>query len=200
VVAERIGILGGTFDPPHIGHLVAAVNAAHQCALDEVRFVVANVPWQKAHSRTISPAHDRLAMVERAVATQSAFIADTIEIELGGDSITANTLEELQRRHPGTDFVVIIGSDAAAGLRTWRRADDLAAVATFAVVRRPGSADALPPPEFRHSVVPCPLMDVSSTEIRDRARSGLPLDYLVSKGVQDYIQTHQLYRRTRDVT
>lgn len=190
---DRIGVFGGTFDPPHVGHLVAAVNVAHQLELNEVVFMVANVPWQKVGSRPISAAADRLAMAELSVADSARLSASAMEIQRGGDSVSADTLDELSARRPDTEFFLLLGSDAAAGLNTWRRADDLAAMARIAVVDRPGSTGQRPPDGFAFDVVPCPLMDLSSTDIRDRAASGLPIDYLVTASVRDYVAARGLY-------
>ena len=176
-----------------MGHLVAAVNVAHQLQLSRVLFVVANIPWQKAHQRDIAPSPDRFAMVELAVADREVLEASSLEIERGGDSVTADTLEELNDVHPGTRPVVIVGSDAAAGLDTWRRADDLRRLAEFAVIDRPGSTGKRPPPGFTCTVVPCPLMDVSSTDIRERVGQRLPIDYLVPDAVRDYVLSNGLY-------
>ena len=176
-----------------MGHLVAAVNVAHQLELSRVLFVVANIPWQKADLRDIAPSADRLAMVELAVADRALLEASSLEIERGGDSVTADTLEALHDAQPGTRPVVIVGSDAAAGLDTWRRADDLRRFAEFAVVDRPGSSGQRPPAGFAYTVVPCPLMDVSSTDIRERVGHGLPIDYLVPDAVRDYVLSNGLY-------
>lgn len=193
MASGRLGVFGGTFDPPHVGHLVAAVNVAHQLELSQVLFVVANVPWQKADQRDIAPSTDRLAMVELAVADRQVLEASSLEIERGGDSVTADTLEELRAVHPGTRPVVILGSDAAAGLDTWRRAHDLQRLAEFALVDRPGSTGRRPPAGFTYTLVPCPLMDVSSTDIRERVGQQLPIDYLVPDAVRDYVLSHGLY-------
>lgn len=198
MAAARLGVFGGTFDPPHVGHLVAAVNVASQLALSEVLFVVANRPWQKVDSRAISPAADRLALVTAAVGDRAELTASAVEIRRGGDSVTANTVEELAARYPGADQVIIVGSDAAAGLDTWRRADELRHLARFAVVDRPGATGHRPPSGFDFEVVACPLMDISSTDIRARVRDGLPIDYLTPDPVIDYITSRQLYRSSAD--
>ena len=191
---RRIGVFGGTFDPPHVGHLVAAVNVAHQLGLDHVLFVVANVPWQKVGTREISGEADRLAMVELAVEGRDDLSASAIEIQRGGDSITADTLEDLIPLYPDHGLVVIVGSDAAAGVGTWKRGDDLKHLAHMAVVDRPGTTGQRPPDGFSYEVVPCPLMDISSSDIRARARADLPIDYMVPDAVREYIDTRRLYR------
>ena len=193
VQPARIGVFGGTFDPPHVGHLVAAINVRYALALDVVLFVVASVPWQKVGTRAISDPADRLRMTEFAVEDRSCFAASAVEIDHGGDSVTAETLDLLAGRHPGAEFVVIVGSDAAAGMASWRRIEHLGRMATVAVVDRAGAAGGRPPTWIPHEVVACPLMDLSSSDIRQRAAAGLPLDYLVPDAVRDHIQERGLY-------
>jgi nicotinate-nucleotide adenylyltransferase len=193
VQPARIGVFGGTFDPPHVGHLVAAINVRHALALDVVLFVVASVPWQKVGTRPISGPEDRLRMTELAVDGRSCFAASPVEIDRGGDSVTADTLELLTDVYRGAEFIVIVGSDAASGMASWRRIEDLGEMATVAVVDRAGAAGGRPPTSIPHQVVPCPLMDLSSSEIRRRAAAGLPLDYLVPDGVRDHIEEGELY-------
>ena len=192
-VPRRIGVFGGTFDPPHVGHLVAAVTVAHHLSLDQVLFTVANVPWQKVGSRDISSADDRLRMVELAVADQLTFEPSALEIDRGGDSVTADTLEALHDQLDDPKLFLVLGSDAAAGLPTWRRGDAIPDLADIVIVDRPGTIGDRPPAPFRFTVVDCPLMDISSTDVRARARAGLPIDYLVSHEVRDHIRDGGLY-------
>lgn len=187
-----LGILGGTFDPPHVGHLVVAVNVRHELGLDEVLLVVANEPWQKAHL-PVSPAADRLAMVEAAVAGVAGVSASALEIERGGTSYTADTLEELARRCPGVPLHVILGSDAAAGLDTWERADEVRALSSLVVVTRPGAERAPLPPGWTARHVEVPRLDVSSTDLRARVADGRPLDWLVPAPVVSLIRERGLY-------
>ena len=140
----RLGLFGGTFDPPHVGHLVTAVNVRYELGLDRVLLEVANRPWQKEGSRDISPAEDRFALVAAAVHSVDGLEASRIEIERGGKSFTADTLAELSRRHPGAELFTIVGSDAAAGLLTWERFDEVVALSQLVVVERPGSQAELP--------------------------------------------------------
>ena len=178
---ERLGIFGGTFDPPHVGHLVAAINVRHALGLDRVLLTVANVPWQKVGSRPLSAAADRLAMVEAAVAGVDGLEASRREVDRGGDSYTIDTVDELLAEDPSRQLYVIVGRDAAAGMPTWERVDDLRARATLVVVDRPGSAAELPAGwTFLH--VEVPRLEISSTELRDRVVDGRPLDYLVPAG------------------
>lgn len=191
---ERLGVLGGTFDPPHIGHLVVAVNVRAALGLDRVVLVVANEPWQKVGSRAITPAPDRLAMVEAAVADLDGVEASAIEIDRGGPSYTVDTLEELRAADPAGHRYLIVGSDAAGGLSTWERPDELPALATLALVDRPGVAAAPPPPGWSVERVEVPRLEVSSTDLRDRAARGAPLDLLTPPGVMGYIARRGTYR------
>jgi nicotinate-nucleotide adenylyltransferase len=192
---ERLGIFGGTFDPPHVGHLATAVNVRHDLQLDRVLLVVNNVPWQKVGSREISPAADRLAMVAAAVGAVEGLEASSIEVEAGGPSYTADTLATLVAEDPDRELFVILGSDAAAGLPTWERVDDVRALATVVVVERPGSPPAPPLPGWRWERVEVPSLEVSSTELRERALAGRPLDFLVTHEVIDCIAERGLYGR-----
>jgi nicotinate-nucleotide adenylyltransferase len=192
---RRIGIFGGTFDPPHIGHLVAAANALHALALHEVRFVVANDPWQKTAEHPVTPAADRVAMVAAAVADLPGATVCTLEIERGGPSYMADTLDELHAREPGAELFLLVGTDAALAMPTWERFRDLVASATIAVVDRPGEAGAEAPlPAWVAARVRIPLLDISSTELRRRVAEGEPLDYLVPPAVVSVIEERGLYR------
>src|SRR3954465_8708612 len=122
--ARRIGVFGGPFDPPHVGHLVTAVNVRHALDLDSVVLMVANSPWQKDGTRPITPAEDRLAMVEAAVADVKGLVAGDAEIRRGGPSFTADTLAAMAECEPGADLFTIVGDDAAAGLTTWQPYDE----------------------------------------------------------------------------
>ena len=192
----RIGVLGGTFDPVHVGHLVTAVNVRHALALDRVLLVVANDPWQKAGTvRTAAP--DRLAMVAAAVAGVDGLEVCDLELRRGGPSYTADTLADLAAQHPGAELHLILGSDAAGGLDTWERAEEVAALARLAVVVRPGAEAAHPPPGWRHVVVEVPRLDVSSTDLRARVADGRPLDWLVTDEVVQVIRERHLYAAGR---
>ena len=189
----RIGLFGGTFDPPHVGHLVTAVNVRHALRLDVVILMVANVPWQKVGSRPISAAEQRLAMVQAAVAEVPGLEAGRHEIDHGGVSYTADTLEVLARAHPGASLYTIMGDDAAARFESWDRFADIARASTLVVVDRPGAPVALSP-DFAWERVEVPRLDVSSTDLRDRVRDGRPLDYLVTTPVLELISELGLYQ------
>jgi nicotinate-nucleotide adenylyltransferase len=192
-VSERLGIFGGTFDPPHVGHLVTAVNVRHDLALDRVLLVVAGRPWQKLGTREISSAADRYAMVAAAVGTVDGLEASVLEIDRPGLSFTADTLALLQAEDPGRELFLILGSDAAAGLPTWDRADEVRSLATLVVVDRPGSRSAGPPPGWTWERVEVPRLEVSSTELRARVAEGRPLDYLLTPAVIAAIADRGLY-------
>ncbi len=189
----RLGVFGGTFDPPHVGHLVTAVNVRHALALDRVLLVVANVPWQKVGERTVSPAEDRLAMVEAAARGVAGLEVSRLEIDRGGPSYTADTLGELRRAHPGAELFLIVGSDAAGGLTTWERVDEVREQCTVVVVDRPGAEGEQPPPGWRWERVEVPRLDVSSTDLRARVADGRPLDFLLPPDVIACIRTRGLY-------
>jgi nicotinate-nucleotide adenylyltransferase len=191
---ERLGIFGGTFDPPHVGHLVTAVNVRYELSLDRVLLVVADQPWQKVGTRDVSPAEDRFAMVEAAVGDVEGLEASRIELDRGGMSYTADTLSELLARDPTRHLYVILGSDAAVGLPGWERADEVRALSTIVVVERPGSGEGLRPPGWSWVRVEVPRLEVSSTDLRARVIDGRPLDYLLSRAVIDTIERRGLYR------
>ncbi len=191
----HIGVFGGTFDPPHVGHLVTAVNVGHALALDRVLLMVANVPWQKVGSRPITPAVDRLAMVRAAVADVARLEAGDHEIRAGGPSYTADTLACLADEHPGAVLYTIVGDDAAAKIHTWERVDEVLALSRMVVVDRPGEhieLDVLHP-AIDWIRVEVPHLEVSSTDLRERCADGRPLDYLVPDPVLDVIRARGLY-------
>ncbi len=188
----RIGVFGGTFDPPHVGHLVAAVNVAHELDLDRVILMVANVPWQKVRTRSITPAVDRLAMVVAAVADVPRLEAGDHEIRAGGDSYTADTLATLRDEFPQADLFLVLGDDAAAGIHSWERADEVIDRARLVVVDRPGDPVALDP-TIDWVRVEVPRLEVSSTDLRSRWVDGRPLDYLVTDEVLDVVRRRGLY-------
>jgi nicotinate-nucleotide adenylyltransferase len=195
---ERLGILGGTFDPVHVGHLVAAVNARHDLGLDRVLLVVANEPWQKIGSRPVTPAADRLALVRAAVDGIEGLEASSIEIERGGHSYTADTVAELEARWPGVRQHLIVGADAAAGLGTWERIDEVRSKVVLVVVNRPGTTIEAggaggPLEGWDVRMVEVPALEISSTELRDRVASGRPLDFLIPAPAIRVIRERGLY-------
>jgi nicotinate-nucleotide adenylyltransferase len=188
----RIGLFGGTFDPPHVGHLVTAVNVRHALNLDIVMLMVANDPWQKSGARDVTTAEDRFAMVEAAVSVVDGVVAGRDEIDRGGPSYTADTLMALAEKHPGAELFTIVGDDAAAGLTSWTRVDQVAQYSQLVVVDRPGVAVELPT-QFNWLRVESPRLEVSSTDLRSRFSDGRPLDYLVTEPVLRLIEERGLY-------
>ena len=188
----RVGLFGGTFDPPHIGHLVTAVNVRHVLNLDIVVLMVANDPWQKHGTREVASAVDRLAMVEAAIEGVEGLVAGDDEISRGGPSFTADTLIALSNRYVDAELFTIVGDDAAAKFASWQRASEIAKLSTLVVVDRPGSP-LVPPSEFKWNRVEAPRLEVSSTDLRQRFVDGRPLDYLVASEVLSVISERGLY-------
>jgi nicotinate-nucleotide adenylyltransferase len=188
----RRGILGGTFDPPHIAHLVAAETAYRQLGLDVVTLIPAGSPWQKA-DRGVTDVHHRLAMTELAVSGIGYLEVDDREVRRQGPTYTIETIES----YPvGDEVVLVLGADAAAGLGGWHRADELRRRATFAVMPRPGVAttaveDALRPAS--PAWLDTPELTISATELRSRAGRGGSIRFLVPDGVWSYAEAHRLY-------
>lgn len=198
---RRIGVLGGTFDPPHLAHLAIAEEAREALGLERVAFVPAGQPWQKA-DRLVTPGPLRLAMVERAVAGNPAFSVDRSDLDRAGPTYTVDTLADVASREPaGTELWFIVSAEALAGLHTWREPDRVVALAHLCVVPRGGiAADAaaflarVPAATGRLVVLDRPRLDISSTEIRERVRVGRSIRYLVPDGVVDLIAQYALYR------
>lgn len=191
----RIGIFGGTFDPIHVGHLAAAVNAQYGAKLDKVLMVVANIPWQKEGMRKVYPAEERLALVEAAVQDVSGLEASDLEIKRGGKSYTIDTVTQIKSMYPNDELFLIIGADVAADLDSWEMVEDIAKLVTLIIVNRPGSTR---PQNLReiwnYLEVEVPALDISSTDLRARAIDGRPLDFLIPYRAIRYIREHRMYR------
>ena len=188
---ERIGVLGGTFDPVHVGHIVAACEVRSALELDRVLFVVAGDPWQKRGS-VVAPATERLALVELAIEGMDGVEASAIEVEREGASVTADTLEALRR--PGRELFLVLGADAVANMGTWRRLDDTRELATVVVIERAGDTEAAPPGEgWRFERVAIPRLDISSTDLRGRLSDGRSIDGMVPPAVVRRIRSRGLY-------
>ena len=193
----RLGVMGGTFDPIHHGHLVAASEVAARFGLDEVVFVPTGVPWQKAHRR-VSPAEDRYLMTVIATASNPRFSVSRVDIDRPGDTYTVDTLRDLRaQRGPDTDLFFITGADALSPILTWRGADELFELAHFIGVSRPGvrleEKDISHLPADKVTLVEVPALAISSTACRERRTSGLPIWYLVPDGIVQYITKRGLY-------
>lgn len=197
----KLGVLGGTFDPPHVGHLILAEEARSRLDLSKVLFVPAGDPWRKAE-QSVTLAQHRLAMARLTVAEDPNFEVSTLEVEREGPSYTVDTLEALHQQHgPGLELYFVLGQDALYDLPNWRDPVRIVALARLAVARRPGNEEISAAdleaavPGLSERVVPLsmPTIDISSTALRERARAGLSLRYLVPPGVEEYIRRHRLY-------
>jgi nicotinate-nucleotide adenylyltransferase len=196
--ADRVGILGGTFDPIHYGHLAAGEDARVAVGLREVLFIPCGDPYHKPELYA-SSGEDRFEMVCLAIASNPAFRASQVEIDRPGPSYTIDTVRALRREHPDTEFHVILGADAMSELPQWKRHRALLDEARFIVVSRPGTTwDDLRrlPEDYLKSahLLNIPAVDVSSSEIRQRVRRGEPIRYLVPPAVEQYIANRGLYR------
>jgi len=191
---KRLGLFGGTFDPPHNAHVALARTALEALSLDAVHWVPAGAPWQKL--RAVTPAVHREAMVRLAIEGEPRFVLDRLEIERSGPSYTVDTLRALQAAEPGAQWFLLIGADQHASLHTWRDWQALLRLATLAVAKRPGATDSANAEVQRagQQAVPLPMLDVSATAIRERVARGLPIDSMVPPAVARYIDSHALYR------
>jgi nicotinate-nucleotide adenylyltransferase len=183
-------VLGGTFDPVHVGHIVAAVDSRHALALDRVLFVVAGDPWQK-RGRVVASAADRVALVQAAVEPVEGLEASTVEIDRGGPSVTADTLEALAR--PGRELFLLLGADAVANMPTWRRLEETRGLCRLVIVTRAGERALPPSPDWDVAHVTIPRLDISSSDLRERLRTGRPIDGLVPPAVVREIRERRLY-------
>ncbi len=191
---SRIGLFGGTFDPPHLGHLAAALAARDQLELDLVLFVVANDPWQKIEAGIeVTSAQHRLAMVKVAVSEFGGLEADASEINRGGLTYTSTTLQEMKILFPSSDLFLLVGGDVAAELDTWKDTGLIRDNATLVVVDRPGYLGAGPPEGWKFKRVIAETPDIAGTEIRFRSRKGVEVKTMVSESVKSYIDEHGLY-------
>ncbi|WP_423817289.1 nicotinate-nucleotide adenylyltransferase [Rothia nasimurium] len=190
----RLGVMGGTFDPIHHGHLVAASEAAAIMGLDEVVFVPTGNPWQKANQKVTDPEH-RLLMTVIATAPNPTFTVSRVDVDRDGPTYTIDTLRDLKAQRPNAELFFITGADAMSQITTWKDADQMWDLATFVAVTRPGHELEVPEEAAgRVHVLEIPAMAISSTAVRDRARNELPVWYLVPDGVVQYIKKYNLYR------
>jgi nicotinate-nucleotide adenylyltransferase len=189
---RRIGVFGGTFDPLHSGHLVVADEVFARLGLDQILFVPAGDPWQKT---TSASEDDRLAMVILGLKGHPHYALSTVDLDRPGPTYTVDTLTDLRGQYPDAELFFILGSDAYAGIDTWRDSSLLSHMCEFVVVSRPSDhPDALPQPRPGVNWLDIPALPVSSTECRRRVREGLSLEGLVPGEVASYIYDHQLYR------
>lgn len=184
--------MGGTFDPIHHGHLVAASEVADSFGLDEVVFVPTGQPWQK---QDVTQSEHRYLMTVIATASNPGFSVSRVDLDRDGPTYTIDTLRDIQRLNPDADLYFITGADAIAQILSWRNHDELWELAHFVAVSRPGhvlSTDGLPVEDV--SQLEIPALAISSTDCRERVRGGHPVWYLVPDGVVQYIAKHHLYR------
>jgi nicotinate-nucleotide adenylyltransferase len=190
VIASRVGVLGGTFDPIHVGHLAVASEVCAALGLDEVLIApTASQPFKDAQD-SAAPEH-RVAMCELAVRADPRLSVTTVDVDRGGVTYTVDTLRDLAARRPDTEWYFIAGADSLERLSEWKEPETLLTLATFVGVTRPGHSLARVDPV--HPVVEVPALGVSSTEIRRRVRMAAPIRYLVPDAVADYISAHGLY-------
>jgi nicotinate-nucleotide adenylyltransferase len=194
----RIGIFGGTFDPPHAGHVAAARAVMAQLGLDRLLLVVANDPWQKAPRRRVSPAEDRLALARAAADGVPGIEVSRTEIDRGGPSYTVETVEALRREaeeagRPAPDIFLIVGADLVESLPTWERVDDLRRLVTLVIVSRPRSPRRPDPDGWRVAHVEGVEVDVSSSDVRALLSAGRSVDRLVPEAVIRCIRRRDMY-------
>lgn len=188
---RRIGVMGGTFDPIHNGHLVAASEVASAMELDEVLFVPTGKPWQK---QEVSPAEHRYLMSVVATASNPQFKVSRVDVDRPGFTYTVDTLNELNVQFPDADLFFISGADAIAQIIAWKDIDSVWDLAHFVAVSRPGHKLKLPKaPKGAISELEVPALSISSTDVRQRVADGKPIWYLVPDGVVQYISKHHLY-------
>lgn len=190
----KLGIFGGTFDPPHIGHLIVAQDAWAALRLDRLLFMLANVPPHK-RGRVAAPAAARLALLEAAVAGDPRFEASDLELRRAGTSYTVDTLRELHAQFPAAELFFLMGVDQFRDLHTWREPEAIARLATVVVLSRTGVEVAQPRLDVRHITLPVTRIDISATEVRRRVSAGEPIRYLVPPAVEAIIEREGLYRR-----
>ena len=201
MMAETIGIFGGTFDPPHLGHLILAAEALNQLQLNRVMWVLTPQPPHKPEG-AIAPLYSRLEMVKRAIGNTPGFELSSIEAERPGPHYTLDTIDLLQDRHPSALFVLLIGGDSLHDLPAWDRPRELiTAVHKFGVMRRPGDdidlgtlEKDLPGLTAKLRYFDTPQLEISSTSIRERIANGGHYRFYLPAGVYDYIQQNRLYR------
>jgi nicotinate-nucleotide adenylyltransferase len=196
----RIGILGGTFNPPHLGHLVAGQEAYRELGLDQVMLIPAGIPPHKPVDAEPGP-HHRLQLCRLAIGNDERFSVSDLELRRDGPSYTVDTLKELSTQAPNNELFLILGGDIAAGLPDWHEPERVLELATVAIAGRRGTAKASVQKALsgldggdRARFFQMPRIGISSTMVRRRVRAGQPIRYFVPDGVVDYIETHGLYR------
>ncbi|MCA9393372.1 MAG: nicotinate-nucleotide adenylyltransferase [Candidatus Omnitrophica bacterium] len=191
---KRIGILGGTFNPVHNGHLAVAQTAFEKLRLTKVIFVPAKLPVHKAPENVVAPAK-RLKMVELAIQPYDHFVASDIEISRKGKSYSIETVQEFRKQYAKDKLYFIIGTDSSLKLHTWKRIDELVKMVSFVCINRPGNPPSATEQSCRH--IKMPALDISSSMIRARIAKGLPVGFLLPKAVEEYIRKKKIYRSTQ---
>jgi nicotinate-nucleotide adenylyltransferase len=196
-----IGLFGGSFNPPHVAHLIVAEIVRDQFGLQEVWWIPNATPPHKADQELVDAEH-RLAMTERATAANPGFRVCDVEIRRAGISYTVDTVTSLQEEHPDIDFGLIIGSDSLDHFAEWHRPEEIARRVPLIVYKRPGVIDAVAPPRFANTVkyVAAPVMEVSGTEVRARRQAERSIRHLVPEPVRTYIEAHGLYTSGSDTS
>jgi nicotinate-nucleotide adenylyltransferase len=192
-MGTRLGVMGGTFDPIHVGHLVTAEEALYQFGLDEVVFVPTGRPWMKEHVVVASPEH-RYRMTEIGIAAEPRFRVSSMEVDRGGQTYTVDTLRALLDEDPDRALWFITGADAMLEIMAWKEPETLFGLAHFIAATRPGYDVAPLADRAGVTVMEIPALAISSTDIRARAGSGRPIRFLVPDAVERYIAEHGLYR------
>ncbi|MDQ7041124.1 MAG: nicotinate-nucleotide adenylyltransferase [Rhodothermus sp.] len=191
---RRVGLFGGSFNPPHLAHLIVAEQVCEQARLDLVLWVPCHIPPHKDEQELAAP-HHRLAMVQLAIEGNPFFAVSDVEIRRGGRSYTIDTIRQLQDQHPDWELMLILGEDSLRTLHTWRAPDEIIARVPLVVYRRPGAPENPVASRFlsRTTFVEAPVLAISATEIRQRCRQGRSIRYLVPEAVRQYILKNQLY-------
>ena len=197
-MGRRLGVMGGTFDPIHYGHLVTAEEALVQFALDGVVFVPTGVPWMK-EGRDVSPAEDRYLMTVIATASNPRFRVSRVEIDRDGPTYTVDTLRMLGEENPDAELYFITGADAMLEIFEWKESEEVMSLAHFIAATRPGYdltrfEKATPTGQQNVSLMNIPALAISSTDVRARVGEGRPIRYLVPEGVKSYVEKAELYR------
>lgn len=189
-----LGVFGGSFNPPHVGHLAVAEAAAEAAGLDRLLWVPAATPPHKQADASLASTADRLAMTSLATADNTRFEVSEIEIRRAGVSYTVDTLRALRQAHPGTTLALVLGGDSLAAFPSWREPETILSLARLVVYTRPGTPASMPSALAAHvTVVDAPALDVSSTALRALIAAGRSTRYLVPEAVRAYIAAHRLY-------
>ncbi len=198
-MGRRLGVMGGTFDPIHYGHLVTAEEALQQFSLDEVVFVPTGQPWMK-EGRVVSPSEDRYLMTVIATASNPRFSVSRVEVERSGQTYTVDTLVALGEEHADAELYFITGADAMIEIFHWKDPDEVLSLAHFIAATRPGydlthlESEAAMSGHPKVTVMNIPALAISSTDVRARVKDGRPIRYLVPEGVKSYVEKAGLYR------